>query len=67
MTFGERLKTVRKRKGPNQADIGKKIDINGDTYGRHESIEVRPTAHYRDGCKNSRFPRSIARLPGRQN
>jgi transcriptional regulator with XRE-family HTH domain len=43
MTFGERLTTVRKRKGLNQADIGKKIGINGDAYGRYERGEVRPT------------------------
>lgn len=43
MTFGERLITVRKRKGLNQADIGEKIGINGDAYGRYERGEVRPT------------------------
>ena len=43
MTFGERLTLVRKRKGLSQADIGKKIGINGDAYGRYERNEVRPT------------------------
>lgn len=36
MTFGERLTQVRKRKSLSQADIGKKIGINGDAYGRYE-------------------------------
>jgi len=43
MTFGERLTVVRKRKGLNQAQVGKKIGINGDAYGRYERNEVRPT------------------------
>ncbi|MFC3196330.1 helix-turn-helix domain-containing protein [Parapedobacter deserti] len=43
MTFGERLTQVRKRKGLSQADVGKKIGINGDAYGRYERNEVRPT------------------------
>jgi transcriptional regulator with XRE-family HTH domain len=43
MTFGERLTVVRKRKGWNQADVGKKVGINGDAYGRYERNEVRPT------------------------
>jgi len=43
MTFGERLTKVRKRKGISQADVGKKIGINGDAYGRYERNEVRPT------------------------
>ena len=43
MTFGERLTMVRKRKGLSQADVGKKININGDAYGRYERSEVRPT------------------------
>ena len=43
MTFGERLTVVRKRKNLSQADIGKKIGINGDAYGRYERNEVRPT------------------------
>jgi transcriptional regulator with XRE-family HTH domain len=34
---------VRKRKGLNQADVGKKVGINGDAYGRYERNEVRPT------------------------
>lgn len=34
---------VRKRKGISQADVGKKIGINGDAYGRYERNEVRPT------------------------
>lgn len=42
MTFGERLTLVRKRKGLSQADIGKKIGINGDAYGRYERNEVKP-------------------------
>ena len=43
MTFGERLTQVRKRKNLSQADIGKKVSINGDAYGRYERNEVRPT------------------------
>ncbi len=43
MTFGERLILVRKRKKMSQADIGKKIGINGDAVGRYERNEVRPT------------------------
>lgn len=43
MNFGERLTLVRKRKKLSQADVGKKIGINGDAYGRYERSEVRPT------------------------
>jgi transcriptional regulator with XRE-family HTH domain len=43
MYFGERLTQVRKRKNLSQADVGKKIGINGDAYGRYERNEVRPT------------------------
>jgi transcriptional regulator with XRE-family HTH domain len=43
MTFGERLTQVRKRKNLSQADIGKKIGINGDAYGRYERNDVKPT------------------------
>ncbi|MCK9236030.1 MAG: helix-turn-helix domain-containing protein [Bacteroidales bacterium] len=43
MTFGERLTQVRKRKSLSQAEIGKKIGINGDAYGRYERNEVKPT------------------------
>lgn len=43
MTFGERLTQVRKRKSLSQADVGKKIGINGDAYGRYERNEVKPT------------------------
>ncbi|MGJ1268636.1 helix-turn-helix domain-containing protein [Sphingobacterium spiritivorum] len=43
MTFGERLTQVRKRKNLSQADVGKKIGINGDAYGRYERNEVKPT------------------------
>lgn len=43
MTFGERLTQVRKRKSLSQAEIGKKIGINGDAYGRYERNDVRPT------------------------
>ena len=43
MTFGERLTVVRKRKKLSQADVGKKIGINGDAYGRYDRDAVRPT------------------------
>ncbi len=43
MTFGERLILVRKKKKLSQADVGKKININGDAVGRYERNEVRPT------------------------
>ncbi len=43
MTFGERLILVRKRKGLSQADVGKRINIKGDAYGRYERNEVKPT------------------------
>ena len=43
MIFGERLTLVRKRKNLSQAETGKRIGINGDTYGRYERCEVRPT------------------------
>jgi len=43
MTFGERLIQVRKRKNLSQAEVGKKIGINGDAYGRYERNEVKPT------------------------
>ncbi len=42
MTFGERLTIVRKRKNLSQSDMGKKIGINGDAYGRYERNEVKP-------------------------
>lgn len=42
MTFGERLTQVRKRKNLSQAEIGKKIGINGNAYGRYERNDVRP-------------------------
>jgi transcriptional regulator with XRE-family HTH domain len=34
---------VRKRKNLSQAEVGKKIGINGDAYGKYERNEVRPT------------------------
>ncbi len=43
MTFGDRLTIVRKKKKLSQADVGKKIGISGDAYGRYERNEVRPT------------------------
>ncbi|GAB3433057.1 helix-turn-helix domain-containing protein [Niabella aquatica] len=43
MTLGESLTQVRKRKNLSQADVGKKIGINGDAYGRYERNEVKPT------------------------
>ena len=43
MTFGERLILVRKRKKLSQAEVGKRIGITGDAYGRYERNEVRPT------------------------
>ncbi|MBW1619902.1 helix-turn-helix domain-containing protein, partial [Empedobacter falsenii] len=43
MTFGERLTQVRKKKNLSQAEVGKKIGINGDAYGRYERNEVKPT------------------------
>lgn len=43
MTLGERLTQVRKRKNLSQAEVGKKIGINGDAYGRYERNEVKPT------------------------
>ena len=43
MAFGERLTQVRKRKNLSQAEIGKKIGINGNAYGRYERNDVRPT------------------------
>ncbi len=43
MTFGERLSLVRKRKKLSQAEVGKKIGINGDAIGRYERNEVKPT------------------------
>lgn len=43
MTFGERLTLVRKRKTLSQAEVGGRIGINGDAYGRYERGEVRPT------------------------
>ncbi len=43
MTFGERLTLVRKRKKLSQAEVGKKIGINGDAIGRYERNEVKPT------------------------
>jgi len=43
MTFGERLITVRKKNNLSQAEIGKKIGVSGDAYGRYERGEVRPT------------------------
>jgi transcriptional regulator with XRE-family HTH domain len=38
-----RLTQVRKRKNLSQAEVGKKIGINGDAYGRYERNEVKPT------------------------
>ncbi|AMA50413.1 MULTISPECIES: helix-turn-helix domain-containing protein [Flavobacterium] len=43
MTFGERLTLVRKKKNMSQLDVGKKVGINGDAYGRYERNEVKPT------------------------
>ena len=43
MTFGERLTQVRKRKNLSQAEIGKKIGINGNAYGRYERNDNSPS------------------------
>ena len=43
MTFGERLTQVRKKKNLSQAEVGKKIGINGDACGRDERNEVKST------------------------
>lgn len=43
MTFGERLTSLRKKKKLSQTELGKKIGISGDAYGRYERAEVRPT------------------------
>ena len=43
MTFGERLTLIRRRMKLSQSDLGRKIGINGDTYGKYERGEVRPS------------------------
>lgn len=43
MTFGERCTRIRKSLKLSQADIGKKLGIDGDAYGRYERDEVKPS------------------------
>ena len=43
MSFGERLMLTRKRKKLSQAEVGKRMGIKGDTYGRYERNDVKPT------------------------
>ncbi|MGH1339798.1 MAG: helix-turn-helix domain-containing protein [Aureispira sp.] len=43
MSFGERLMLIRKRKKLSQAEVGKRSGILGDTYGKYERGEVKPT------------------------
>ena len=42
MSFAERLMIIRKRRKLSQAQIGKKLGIKGDAYGRYERGDVNP-------------------------
>ena len=41
--MGERCTRIRKSLKLSQADIGKKLGIDGDAYGRYERDEVKPS------------------------
>ena len=43
MTFGERVSTLRKRKGLSQAELGKAVGTSGDIIGKYERDEVKPS------------------------
>jgi transcriptional regulator with XRE-family HTH domain len=43
MTFGERCTRIRKSLKLSQSDVGKKLGIDGDAYGRYERDEVKPS------------------------
>jgi len=43
MTFGERCTRIRKGLKLSQSDVGKKLGIDGDAYGRYERDEVKPS------------------------
>jgi transcriptional regulator with XRE-family HTH domain len=43
MTFGERITSIRKRKGISQAELGKQVGTSGDIIGKYERNEVKPS------------------------
>ena len=43
MVFAERLAAIRKAKHLSQADVRQRLDLKGDTYGRYERGEVKPS------------------------
>lgn len=43
MTFGERITSIRKRKGISQAELGKQAGTSGDLIGKYERDEVKPS------------------------
>jgi transcriptional regulator with XRE-family HTH domain len=43
MTFGERLRQIRKEKGIKQGELAKRIGINQDVMSMYERNKVQPT------------------------
>lgn len=43
MTFGERITSIRKRKGVSQSELGKQVGTSGDIIGKYERGEVKPS------------------------
>ena len=43
MNIGDNIKRIRTAKNLSQKEVGKKVGINGDAYGRYERNEVNPT------------------------
>lgn len=43
MTFGERLRALRKEKGIKQGELAKRIGINQDVMSMYERNKVQPT------------------------
>jgi transcriptional regulator with XRE-family HTH domain len=43
MTFGERITSLRKRKGVSQSELGKQVGTSGDIIGKYERNEVKPS------------------------
>lgn len=43
MTFGQRITSIRKRKGISQSELGKQAGTSGDLVGKYERDEVKPS------------------------
>jgi transcriptional regulator with XRE-family HTH domain len=43
MTFGERLRALRKEKGYTQGELAEKIGINNNILSKYETDKVQPT------------------------